>query len=540
MMNRVSTLETKVSEQAHLISRLEGQVQSLRSAADHAERTAARYRAMFDALDAGLCVVAVRRGRRGEDIVRILDANPAFQRQAGVTGVGDRRLEDVLPEQQPLLTDTCMDVARTGAARRLAEPVLLLGHYYEVFAFRVGDPNERKVGLLLTDVTARVKAEAAQREAGRAKDQFLAALAHELRNPLAPLQSGVEVLRLAANDPGRSREATERVLEIMTRQIGHLRHLMDELLDVSRITRGVVTLQKEAVDLRAALRRALDFSNAAIHAGGRRVTVELPDDPLFVLGDRDRLAQVVAALLDNAAKFTGNGGHIRLRAERHGGLVRVRVQDDGVGIDPDMLGEIFAMFGQARTDRHGLGIGLTLVRNLVELHGGTVTARSDGRGRGSEFVVELPLHREQRAPAPAPTTRRQSLPALERQRVLVVDDNHDAADSLSVLLGSMGAEVRTAYDGRSALLLLDELQPQIVFLDIGMPGMDGYEVARRVRRRQSGDRPLLVAVTGWGQPADRQRGREAGFDCHLVKPATFEDLRRVLDPEHATCPVGGG
>src|SRR5690606_30401235 len=350
---------------------------------------------------------------------------------------------------------------------------------------------------------------------------------HELRNPLAPLQSGIEVLRIAAKDPAHDPRISEQVLEIMTRQIGHLRHLMDELLDVSRINRGVVTLNSERVDLVYAIRRAIEFSSASIYAANRQVAIELPGEPLMVNGDRDRLAQVVAALLDNAGKFTNDDGRIRLRAERRGTKARIVVEDDGVGIDPDMLSEIFAMFSQARTDRHGLGIGLTLVRNLVELHGGAVEAHSRGRGLGSEFVIELPLQED--GPVPAPVRAR--LPALERQRMLVVDDNHDAADSLSVLLASMGAEVRTAYDGRSALLLLDELQPQIVFLDIGMPEMDGFEVARRMRLRQAGDQILLVAVTGWGQPADRQRAREAGFDRHLVKPATYDDLRQVLEAE---------
>jgi signal transduction histidine kinase/CheY-like chemotaxis protein len=527
-------LETKVTEQESVIAQLQREVARLKRAAGAAEQSAAGYRALFDSLDAGLCIIDVLFDGNGNPVdYRVVDVNLAFERQTGLTNAVGRSMRSLASAQDAHLFGIYADVALSGEPRRFENPTALQGRFYEVYAFRTGHPEERRVGILFTDITARKRAEAAQREAGRVKDQFLATLAHELRNPLAPLQSGIEVLRLAAGDPVRSAEVSGRVLEIMTRQIGHLRHLMDELLDVSRINRGVVTLHSERQDLLAAIRRAVEQSRTSLYAGNRQVTIDLPAEPLMVDGDRERLAQVVAALLDNAGKFTADDGRIRLKAERRNGRARITVQDDGVGIDADMLGEIFAMFSQARTDRHGLGIGLTLVRNLVELHGGTVEARSAGRGQGSEFVVELPLEKDAH-PEPAALPQKSRLPALERQRMLVVDDNHDAADSLTVLLSAMGAEVRTAYDGRSALLLLDELQPQIVFLDIGMPEMDGYEVAKRVRLRQSGDEIVLVAVTGWGQPADRQRAKEAGFDSHLVKPATFEDLRRIFDPEHET------
>jgi CheY-like chemotaxis protein len=404
----------------------------------------------------------------------------------------------------------------------------MLGRHYDVYAFRTGNPEERKVGVLFNDVSARKEAEAAQRDAIDTKDQFLATLAHELRNPLAPLQSGIEVLRLVSSDPAGNRADSERVLEMMNRQIGHLKHLMDGLLDVSRINRGLVTLHDQRLDLRTVIRQAVASSSSVIYAGDRQVSIDLPAEALPVQGDPDRLVQVVAGLLDNAGKFTEDRGRIGLTAERRGGMVRLSVQDDGLGIDPDMLGKIFAMFSQANTDRHGLGIGLTLVRNLVELHGGTVEAHSRGRGQGSEFVVQLPLRDGDDTEAASP--QQSDLPPLGRQRLLVVDDNRDAADSLAALLSAMGAEVQTAYDGRSALQLLDELQPEIVFLDIGMPEMDGYEVARRMRQRHGARDVLLVAVTGWGQPADRQRASEAGFDSHLVKPATFDDLQKIFTP----------
>jgi CheY-like chemotaxis protein/two-component sensor histidine kinase len=310
----------------------------------------------------------------------------------------------------------------------------------------------------------------------------------------------------------------------------HLRHLMDDLLDVSRIDRGLIELATEPLDLVEAVRQALQQCRTALNAGHREVSVALPAGPLVINADRQRAVQLVAGILDNAAKFTADNGRIDVVVSQHEGLARVVIRDDGVGIEADMLSEIFGMFSQANTDRHGLGVGLTVVRNLVELHGGTVVARSAGRGRGSEFQVDLPLaesvgsdggrHLTQDAgdlPAQAP----------RRRRVLVVDDNRDAADSLTVLLAAMGEDTQTAYDGPSALLLLDEFQPEVVFLDLGMPEMDGFEVARRIRARHGPEEMTLVAVTGWGQVADRERVTAAGFDGHLVKPASYDDLRRV-------------
>lgn len=532
-MSQGTAWETRVSEQERVIAQLRQEVALLRRSAGTSDRRAEQYRKLFDALEYGFCLIQMIFDEHGKAVdYRFLEVNLAFERQTGLRHAVGRTMRSLVPDHEPRWFESYGEVARSGEPRRFDEPAVIQGRYFDVFAFRFGEPEERKVGVLFGDISVRREAEAAQQEALAMKDRFLANLAHELRNPLAPLQSGIEVLRMASADSPRNPAEEARVLEIMSRQIGHLRHLMDELLDVSRISTGAVTLQKEPVDLLAAVRKAVEYSSAAIYDADRQVTIELPSEPLMVNGDRDRLAQLVAGLLDNAGKFTAPDGHIRVVADRYADQARLRVQDDGVGIDPHMLNEIFGMFSQGSTDRHGLGIGLTVVRDLVELHDGSVEARSRGRGAGSEFVVLLPLsHSTPKAPADA--RRAPTLPALERQRVLVVDDNRDAADSLAVLLGSMGAEVRTAYDGRTALLLLDELQPQIVFLDIGMPEMDGYEVARRMRLRQAGDALLLVAVTGWGQPTDRERARKAGFDQHLLKPATLDDLRQVMAPREA-------
>ncbi len=411
----------------------------------------------------------------------------------------------------------------TGEPRRV-EDINGSASSHDVFALRAGPAQQNNVAILFSDVSGRERADA-EREAASLRDRFLATLAHELRNPLAPLQSGLDVLRLARSEPAAKGGAERQMLEIMSRQLDHLTHLMDELLDMSEITRGAVSIDRRPMDLTDAIRRGAQAAASFTHAGERHFTLDLPREPLLVDGDLERLAQVVGNLLENAGKFTAEGGHISLTARRQGRVARISVLDDGLGIEPEMLDEIFGMFRQTSTDRHGLGLGLTLVRDLVVLHGGTVKARSEGRGRGSEFIVEIPLSRSDGAVSP------RLLPALERQRMLVVDDNHDAADSLAVLLRTMGGEVRTAYDGRSALSLLDELQPHIVFLDIGMPGMDGYEVARLMRRRRSGAAAVLVAVTGWGQPADRRRASEAGFDDHLLKPATYDDLRGIVEAD---------
>ncbi len=528
-MTHDSALESRVSQQEEVIRELRKEVAGLRRSSEVARQTALRYRALFDSLDAGFCVVQVLFDADERPVdYRFVDVNLAFERQTGLADAVGKTMREVVPEHEDHWFEIYGHVALTGEPRRFENPAVMLGRYYDVYAFRTGPPEQRTVGILFNDISARKRAEAAEQEAAGLKDRFFATLAHELRNPLAPLQSGLDVLRMTR---GKGPASEQQVLEIMARQLGNLTRLMDELLDVAQIRQGMIALDRQRVDLTGAIRKGIELADGFLWAGDRQFSADLPTRPLTVDGDPDRLAQVVASLLENAGKFTEEEGRIRLCARRQDGKAQIIVQDDGVGIEPDMLQDIFGMFRQTSTDRQGLGLGLTVVRDLVALHGGTVEARSEGRGRGSEFVVELPLSAE--TPQSPPRREAPRLPALERPRMLVVDDNHDAADSLAVLLRSMGGEVRTAYDGRTALLLLDELQPQIVFLDIGMPEMDGYEVARLMRQREAGDRIVLVAVTGWGQPADRRRAAEAGFHNHLLKPATFEDLRSIVEAQHA-------
>jgi signal transduction histidine kinase/DNA-binding response OmpR family regulator len=363
--------------------------------------------------------------------------------------------------------------------------------------------------------------------ADRQKNDFLSMLAHELRNPLAPIRNAAEVLRLTGGDDPRVTWARE----VISRQLAHLVRLVDDLLDVSRITQGKIRLQPERVNLAGVAAVAVEASRPLLDARRHRLVVSLPDDPVEVTGDPTRLAQILANLLNNAAKYTDEGGEIQLTVGVEGAAAVTRVRDTGIGIAADMLGTVFDLFSQidSTIDRSqgGLGIGLTLVRRLVELHGGRVEVASEGPGRGSEFTVRLPLVASE-ALTPPPGRRPGHRPAAPRgRRVVLADDNRDAAESLAELLRMDGHEVRTAHDGRAALSLAGEFRPEAVILDIGLPQLDGYEVARRLAAGR-GPRPLLIAVTGFGEERDRARSREAGFDAHLTKPADPVAIRELL------------
>jgi signal transduction histidine kinase len=367
----------------------------------------------------------------------------------------------------------------------------------------------------------------ALKEADRRKDEFLATLAHELRNPLAPLANGLQVLKLAP-----SPDAVARSVDMMGRQLGHLVRLVDDLLDISRVTSGKVRLRLEAVDLRAAVEAAVETSRPQVEAGGHALAVRLPDEPLPLHADPTRVAQVVANLLTNAAKYTPEGGRIEVAAGREGGRAVVRVTDTGMGIPPDMLPRVFDLFTQVgkhlERSQGGLGIGLALVKKLVEMHGGEVTADSPGPGRGSTFTVRLPLAAAGSAePKEGGGAADTGAPAHAR-RVLVVDDNQDAAESLAMLLGLHGHQTTVAHTGPAAIEAAKSFRPEVVFLDIGLPGMNGYEVARALRADASHADSVFVALTGWGTDDDRRRSREAGFDHHLTKPVEIAQLEGLL------------
>jgi len=371
------------------------------------------------------------------------------------------------------------------------------------------------------------ESEDALRETDRRKDEFLAMLAHELRNPLAPIRNSVEYLRMRAEEDPSVRWSHD----VIDRQIDHLTRLVDDLLDVSRITRGRLEIRRERSDLGEILRGAVDTIQASIQERGQTLHVSLTQETVWVNADVVRMTQIFLNLLDNASKFTPEGGTIWLRSERAGEDAVVRLKDTGAGITNEELPQLFQMFYQIRRSstgsQGGLGIGLALVRRLVELHGGSVEASSEGHEQGAEFVVRLPALAGM-APAESNGTPHAEVATPAARRVLVVDDNVDSAESLAMLLRLGGHEIETAYDGFQAVAAAERFLPDLILLDIGLPGMDGYEVATRIRESSAGRELVLIAVTGWGQEEDRRRSREAGFDAHLTKPVDMAALVRLI------------
>ncbi len=366
------------------------------------------------------------------------------------------------------------------------------------------------------------------RESDRHKDEFLATLAHELRNPLAPIRNSIHVMRLAGDD----RATIDGSLAMIERQVQQMVRLVDDLLDLSRISRGQIKLRTERVDLATILTSAVETSRPLIEQSAHELAIALPDDPIPLVADPTRLVQVFSNLLNNSARYTEPGGHIWLSAQREDDCVTVRMRDSGVGIPPEMLPRIFEMFMQVDQSleraQGGLGIGLKVVKRLVEMHGGSIEAHSEGPNRGSEFVVRLPVALDLKATPPAAAGGGHAAPRSHR-RILVVDDNRDSADSLTTMLNIMGNEVRTAHDGQEAVDLAATFDPEVVLMDIGLPMLNGFDAARRMRDQPGGKGMVIVALTGWGQEEDRRRSQEAGFDHHFVKPVDPFALEKLLD-----------
>jgi PAS domain S-box-containing protein len=413
---------------------------------------------------------------------------------------------------------------KTGEPRWMAYKVLTLP-----------DADGRPIGFATVsqDVTERkqladeLRALAADlSEADRKKNEFLAMLAHELRNPLAPISNAARVLRERMSDGETVRSASE----MLARQVAQLGRLVDDLLDISRISRGKIELRKRRAELAPIVQQAAEAVRPLCRSLNHELTTAVPSQTIYVDGDAARLTQVVGNLLSNACKFTNPGGHIQLTVSQENGDALIRVRDDGIGLAADHLGMVFDMFAQVDTSlersRDGLGIGLTLVKTLVELHGGSVTVASEGPGRGSEFTVRLPIAEdvEPAAPPPAAAPAR----SARQHRVLIVDDNDDGAESLSLLLQFAGHETKKAHDGPEAIELAGRYRPDVMLLDIGLPGMSGYEVCRRIRQEPWGAAMTIVALTGWGMEEDRKRSIEAGFDTHMVKPVDHDELMKLL------------
>lgn len=391
---------------------------------------------------------------------------------------------------------------------------------------------------LLRENQERLRRNAAElSDADNRKDEFIAMLAHELRNPLAPISNALQVLRLA----DAAGKPAPQMTAMMERQVGQMIRLVDDLLDVSRISRGKIELRKGAVELASTVHHAVEAARPLHDDKKHRLTVSLPAQPIYLDADPARMHQIIGNLLHNAAKFTERGGSVALIVEPEPAHVNIRVRDSGIGISAEQLPRVFELFVQADTSlgraESGVGIGLALVKQLVEMHGGTVAVTSPGLGQGSEFVVRLPT-------ITAPTSLARATPPVAstaerqggRRRILVVDDNHESAESLAVLLELDGHETRTVADGLAAVEAAASWRPEVMLLDIGLPGLNGYEVAQAVRKQPWGKRMVLVALTGWGQAEDRRKSREAGFDGHLVKPASHASIVKMLDD----FPDGGG
>jgi signal transduction histidine kinase/DNA-binding response OmpR family regulator len=484
--------------------------------------------------------IAIVRGPRQVFVL----ANPRFEQLVGRTDLVGRVGREAVPEPAAEPTwDILETVLRTGDPFLGSEFPCLWGQAGEVgeryFNF-VAQPTKGAEGEMdsvmihaveVTDsVVARRKTELLAKQlldSDRSKDEFLAVLGHELRNPLSPILTALHLMRLRATDP-----STERERAVIERQVAHLARLVDDLLDISRATMGKIDLRRERLDVSTAVARAVEISRPLIESKQHHLTVSIPVGALYIEGDVMRLAQVIANLLHNAAKYTEPGGHIEVSGGRDGPDAVIRVRDDGRGIPPERLASMFELFvqGDQPPDRSegGLGIGLTIVRSLVQLHGGSVDARSEGAGRGSEFVIRLPATAEDTPAAEEAAVAPARSRPQQRRRVLIVDDDVDAAEMLAQALKDAGHEVREEHDGTSALVAAAQFQPDVVLLDLGLPGMGGIEVARRLRTYPQLAGVRIVALTGFGQPGEQTRTAAVGIESHLVKPVDLEAVMEAI------------
>ena len=493
-----------------------------------------RYRSLLNSIDVGFCVVEILFDDDGSPVdFRFLETNPAFEKQSGLSDAVGKCVRTLVPQLEGHWFETYGRVALTGESIRFEhEAQALDGRWFDVYAFRLGAPELRHVAILFTDISERRRLEEKTQqqanslaELNQRKDEFLAMLSHELRNPLAAIRHAAELIQMERNSDPLQVEAHE----VLDHQVAQLTRLVDDLLDVSRISTGRVRLQIELLDLRDAVRRALDIVRPQIDRKQQTLTLSLSEKPVRVLGDDARLQQVVVNLLDNANKYTDRSGQLAVELRSEGDQTVLCVRDNGRGIDPDVLPRIFNLFTQADRSltqaQGGLGVGLALVQSLVVMHCGQVEAHSV-LGQGSEFIVRLPMHTSTHEP-PVVSDKIVRTPA-HALRVLVIEDNPDVARSIARLLAVAGHDVRVAHDGESGMSVAREFAPDAILLDIGLPVVDGLQVARRIRQEPGLSNVPLIALTGYGRDADRQATRDAGFDYHLAKPVDFKTIQNTL------------
>lgn len=496
-----------------------------------------RYSTLIDLMDEGFCVLEIIYDDNNQPYdYRFEEVNQAFEKQTGLIAPVGKTARNLVPNLEMDWVETYGRVAATGKPMRFQMESQALGRTFDVYASRQGGPESHRVSLIFSDITARKFAEEALRnhanslmESNRRKSEFLATLAHELRNPLAPLKNGVQLLHLNSHNP----EAVVQVRSMMERQLNQMVRLVDDLLDIARINSGKIELKTAPVTLGTIVTSAVETSLPFITAQNHQLSLEIHNDAVPLNADATRLAQVLSNLLNNAAKYTPASGDIRLASWDDGIDLFIAVKDNGIGLTDECIASVFEMFSQVGRSltqaQGGLGIGLSLVRQIVELHGGQVTAQSAGRGLGSTFLVRLPMLLAPplvEKPALIPDTLLR--PTTSRLRILVVDDNADAAESLSLLLALTGHQAMVANDGAEALEKAQRFIPHIAFLDIGLPGMDGYQLAQALRAIPELHQLRLVALTGWGGKEDREKTAAAGFAEHLTKPTSFDDIQTIL------------
>lgn len=493
----------------------------------------ARYRALFNSIDEGFCIIRMIFDHGGNPVDYLfLHVSPSFGDQTGITSALGRTVKEMLPGHEDFWFQTYGQVARGGPPVRFQHEAAELNRWYDVYASSFGDPENHEVAVVFNDITFRMQAEEKMRAdaealatADRRKDEFLAMLAHELRNPLAPMLPGVEILMMRPEDPA----VVARIGMMLRRQVDQMAHLIDDLLDMSRITTGKIALKVETIPLAPVIAQAVESVQPLVDAARHELLVARVAPGLLVSGDSHRLTQVISNLLSNAAKYTPSGGKIELSVAHSAedGL-RISVKDNGKGISPENQRTIFDLFDQGTNGAaDGLGIGLTLVRSLVEMHGGTISVASEGEGKGSEFTLTLPLAAGVPDEAAAEAPSEPHVAGQPRKlKVLIADDGKPTADILAMFFRMEDMEAVVAYDGLQAIELAERFLPDLACLDLGMPLMDGYEAARNIRRMRPDT--CIVALSGWGSEEDRRRTTEAGFDEHLTKPVNPDDLRQLV------------